>query len=246
MKDINQERMHMEEDSDDNTNAWVTTFADIALLLLVFFILLFSFSTLSDQKFEETILSVRRSLGQQESEEWGLRVRTDTAGVLMDQATHYRQMVEAQKQVFSDIQYHYSQEGLDGVVGAHLDAGIITLRLPANALFELGEVEISAEGKKLLRDMKDVFIRHSDQKINIQGHTDNILPRTGGRFQDNWEISALRALNTLRYLMEIGIDPQRMTATGLADLQPLYPNTTEENRAKNRRVEFVLEKQIGG
>ncbi|MFN2268922.1 MAG: flagellar motor protein MotB, partial [Desulfonatronovibrio sp.] len=187
-----------------------------------------------------------RSLGHQESEEWGLKIRTDTAGVLMDQATHYRQMVEAQKQVFSDIQYHYSQEGLDGVVGAHLDAGIITLRLPANALFELGQVEISTEGKKLLRDMKDVFIRHSDQKINIQGHTDNILPRTGGRFQDNWEISALRALNTLRYLMEIGIDPQRMTATGFADLQPLYPNTTEENRARNRRVEFVLEKQIGG
>ncbi|RQD67744.1 MAG: OmpA family protein [Desulfonatronovibrio sp. MSAO_Bac4] len=246
MKEANQRRLHLEEDNDDETRAWVTTFADIALLLLVFFILLFSFSTLSDQKFEETILSVRRSLGQQETEEWGLRVRTDTAGVLMDQATHYRQMVEAQKQVFSDIQYHYSQEGLDGVVGANLDAGIITLRLPANALFELGQVEISTEGKKLLRDMKDVFIRHSDQKINIQGHTDNIPPRAGGRFQDNWEISALRALNTLRYLMEIGINPQRMTATGFADLQPLYPNTTEENRARNRRVEFVLEKQIGG
>ncbi|WP_028575882.1 OmpA/MotB family protein [Desulfonatronovibrio hydrogenovorans] len=233
-------------EEEDDTRAWVTIFADIALLLLVFFILLFSFSTLSDQKFEETILSVRRSLGQQDTEEWGLRIRTDTAGVLMDQAAQYRQMVESQKRVFSDIRYYQNQKGLEGVVGAHLDAGTITLRLPASALFDLGQVELKPEGKKLLQDLKDVFIRHHDQRINIQGHTDNILPRPGGRFQDNWEISALRALNTLRYLMEIGIDPKRMTATGFADLQPLYPNTTDENRARNRRVEFVLEKHIGG
>ncbi|MFP4084555.1 MAG: flagellar motor protein MotB [Desulfonatronovibrio sp.] len=234
----------MEDDSD--TGAWVTTFADISLLLLVFFILLFSFSTLSDQKFQETILSVRRSLGEKDTEEWGLKVETDTAGVLMDQAEHYRQVVEAQKKVFSDIQYHYTQEGIEGIVGAHLDAGTITLRLPAQAMFDLGQVELTSQGKKLLREMKDIFIRHSDQEINIQGHTDNTPPKPGGRFEDNWEISALRALNTLRYLIEIGIDPNRMTATGFADLQPLYPNTDEENKARNRRVEFVLEKIIGG
>ncbi len=234
------------EEDESETRAWVTIFADIALLLLVFFILLFSFSTLSDQKFSETIISIKRSLGQQETEEWGLRIQTDTAGVLMDQVVHYRQIIESQKKTFSDIQYLQVQKGLEGIVGAHLDAGTITLRLPSSALFGLGEVELTPEGKKLLQDMKDVFIRHSDQKINIQGHTDNIVPRVGGRFQDNWEISALRALNTLRYLMEIGISPSRMTATGFADLQPLYPNTTDENRARNRRVEFVLEKKIGG
>ncbi len=242
--DLIEQDTSLEEETE--TRAWITTFADIALLLLVFFILLFSFSTLSDQKFEETILSVRRSLGQQDTEDWGLRVQTDTAGVLMDQAAHYRQIVEAQKRVFSDIQYYHTQKGIEGVVGAHLDAGTITLRLPASALFGLGQVHVSAEGKKLLQEMKDIFIRHSDQRINIQGHTDNVPPRVGGRFEDNWEISALRALNTLRYLMEIGIDPNRMTATGFADLQPLFPNTTEENRARNRRVEFVLEKTIGG
>ncbi|WP_045215278.1 OmpA/MotB family protein [Desulfonatronovibrio magnus] len=234
------------DDEDDDTRAWVTTFADIALLLLVFFILLFSFSTLSDQKFEQTILSVRQSLGKQETEDWGLRIRTDTSGVLMDQATMYRQMLEAQQQVFSDIQYYYSQEGLDGIVGARLQEGLITLRLPASALFGLGQVELTPEGKRILEQMREVFIRHHDQQINIQGHTDNIPPRTGGRFQDNWEISSLRALNTLRYLMELGIEPKRMTATGFADLQPLFPNNTEENRARNRRVEFVLEKRIGG
>ncbi len=116
----------------------------------------------------------------------------------------------------------------------------------SKVLFDLGEVELKPEGKKLLQDMKDIFNRHPQQRINIEGHTDNIPPREDGRFEDNWEISSLRALNTVRFLMQEGIDPGRMTATGYANLQPLYPNTSEGNRARNRRVEFVLERHIGG
>ncbi|WP_291321718.1 OmpA family protein [Desulfonatronospira sp.] len=231
---------------DDDTRSWITIFADIALLLLVFFVLLFSFSTLSDEKFRETILSVRSSLGQKDTEDWGIRVRTDTSGVLMDMATQFRQLREAQQQAFADIQYYQNEKGIEGIVGARLDQGKITLTLPSEVLFDLGEVDLKPQGKKVLQDMKDIFNRHPEQRINIEGHTDNIPPRQGGRFEDNWEISSLRALNALRFLMQEGIDPGRMTATGYADLQPLYPNTTEGNRARNRRVEFVLERHIGG
>ncbi len=64
------------------------------------------------------------------------------------------------------------------------------------------------------------------------------------RFKDNWEISALRALNVLRYFLALGIDPDRMTATGLADTRPIVPNISPENRQKNRRVEIVLEREV--
>jgi len=237
--------MEQEQEEDEPKN-WITIFADIALLLLVFFVLLFSFSTLNDEKFRETILSVRESLGRKDTEDWGMRVRTDTSGVLMDRATQFRQLREAQQQTFADIQYFQNEKGIEGIVGARLDEGKITLTLPSEVLFDLGEVELKPEGKKMLQDMKDIFNRHPQQRINIEGHTDNTPPREGGRFEDNWEISSMRALNTLRFLMQEGIDPGRMTATGYADLQPLYPNTTEGNRDRNRRVEFVLERHVGG
>ena len=66
------------------------------------------------------------------------------------------------------------------------------------------------------------------------------------QFPSNWELSAVRATTVLRYFIGRGIDPQRMTATGYADFLPLVANDTIENRARNRRVEFVLEKEKDG
>ena len=62
-------------------------------------------------------------------------------------------------------------------------------------------------------------------------------------FPSNWELSAVRATTVLRYFIQQGLDPERMSATGYADFIPLVPNDTPENRATNRRVEFVLEKK---
>ena len=65
-------------------------------------------------------------------------------------------------------------------------------------------------------------------------------------FPSNWELSAVRATTVLKYLVSKGVAPQRLTATGYGQVMPLMPNTTEENRAQNRRVEFVLEKKGTG
>ncbi|MBU3954174.1 MAG: OmpA family protein, partial [Proteobacteria bacterium] len=62
-------------------------------------------------------------------------------------------------------------------------------------------------------------------------------------FPSNWELSAIRATTVIKYLVSKGVAPQRLTATGYGDIMPQVPNTTDENRARNRRVEFVLEKK---
>jgi chemotaxis protein MotB len=111
-------------------------------------------------------------------------------------------------------------------------------------LFASGEVELNQRGQEVLRMLKDFLVKANDQQINIKGFTDDIPPSPRARFKDNWEISSLRAVYVLRYLMQLGIDQKRLTATGLADMEPLFPNNTEENRARNRRVEIVLEKQV--
>ena len=87
-----------------------------------------------------------------------------------------------------------------------------------------------------------MFSDHADYRIAIRGHTDdrNIQTR---QFPSNWELSAVRATTVLRFFIQQGIDPQRMTATGYADYIPLVDNDSAENRARNRRVEFVLEKE---
>ena len=232
----------MEEEGE--SNAWITTFADMSMLLLVFFILLFSMSSLNDMKFQEAAEAMSEALKGENSAGGKIRFSKSEDGLILDEVARFRQIQEEQRKVFSDLQTYSVQKGLKDVVGAILDKGIITLRLPSSVLFDSGKVELKPEGKKVLQDLKDFFIRHPDQRINIRGYTDDLPPKRGSRFKDNWEISALRAINVLRYLMSLGIGPERLTATGFADLNPIYPNNSEANRARNRRVEFILEKWI--
>jgi chemotaxis protein MotB len=223
---------------------WLMTFADLSLLLLVFFILLFSMSTLDPVKFTDSFTSVKRALGEESKELMTARVKSEEAAIL-DSIKMQKQLIESQKKIFSDVKTFLNRKGVEGVVGAVFDEGKITLRIPGEALYPSGRVQLTDEGRKVIQEVKDYLSKVPDQQINIRGFTDDVPPGRNSRFEDNWEISSLRAVNVLRYLMQLGIESERMTATGLADLEPLFPNNSPENRARNRRVELVLEKQVG-
>ena len=90
--------------------------------------------------------------------------------------------------------------------------------------------------------MTAIAREYPEYTINIKGHTDDI-PIATERFPSNWELSAVRATTVLKYLIGKGISARRLTATGYGDSDPLVPNTSDRNRAVNRRVEFVLEKK---
>ena len=96
----------------------------------------------------------------------------------------------------------------------------------------------------MLRSLLNIFMQERDQTINIKGYTDNSPVPPGKRYKDNWELSALRAVNVLRWFVDAGVPIVRLTATGMGDLNPLFPNDTPENQARNRRVEFSLERQV--
>lgn len=225
---------------------WLTTFADLSMLLLVFFVLLYSMSTLDTEKFSETFTSVTKALQGQLQEISTSKITRDEAGVLLDQALMRRQIIESQRKVFAEVKTLQTKKGVEGLVSANFEDGVITLRVPGDVLFKSGQIELSPQGKVLVSQLKDFFIQHRDQTIKIIGYTDNVRPSSRSRFKDNWEVSALRAVSVLRHLLKMGIESTRLTATGLAYLDPLYPNTSAEYRAKNRRVEFVLEKRVMG
>jgi chemotaxis protein MotB len=216
------------------------------MLLLVFFVLLYSMSTLDNEKFSKTFSSVTQALQGKMSKISTSRISREEAGVLIDQALMRRQIIESQRKVFAEVKTLQTRKGVEGLVSANFEDGVITLRVPGDVMFESGQVELSPRGVALVNDLKDFFIKHKDQNIKIIGYTDNVRPSGRPRFKDNWEISAMRAVNVLRELLHMGLESTRLTATGLAYLNPLFPNTSQEYRAKNRRVEFVLEKRVSG
>lgn len=229
---------------EEGTADWLVTFADLTTLLLVFFVLLFSMSVIDEKRFTDSFLTVREVFGGKDKDLLTTTVRNDDAAIL-DSVRLQKQLIESQRKVFSDVRTFMNQKGVEGVVGAVFDEGVITLKVPSGVLFAKGEVELSPEGEKTLGTLRDFFLKNKTQTINIKGYTDDSQPLPGSRFKDNWEISALRAVNALRFFVRSGIESNRLTATGLGDLDPLLPNTSEENRARNRRVEFVLERRVG-
>ena len=126
----------------------------------------------------------------------------------------------------------------------------MVIRLPGDVLFASGDDKLRAEGKKVLDQVADV-IRNDKQLagryFQIAGHTDN-KPLKGGRFGDNWGLSAMRARQVLVYLIAPldpkegggGLDPLRLHAAGYGDTDPVGKNDTDAERQQNRRVELVL------
>ncbi len=124
----------------------------------------------------------------------------------------------------------------------------MVIRLPGDVLFASGEDKLKDEGLKVLDAVADVI--RNDQQLTkryfqVAGHTDNKALK-GGRFKDNWGLSVMRAREVLVHLVSTveekggGLSPERLHAAGFGETDPVSPNTTDEGRKQNRRVELVL------
>ena len=110
-------------------------------------------------------------------------------------------------------------------------------------LFDSGSVKVKPEGQEVLLKLSDSFGDSEDQKIAVEGHTDNVQIGSAllDRFPTNWELSTARATAVVRFLQEKGnIAPERLTASGFGFYQPVAENETPEGRKQNRRIEIIL------
>lgn len=234
-----------DDDEDDSVDeSWLATFCDISLLLLTFFILLLSMSTIEQVRAIRTFSSIQKIFGGDAMDHVKSVPSISSSDQDLSGAELKKTLLEQQIKTFNSMRSAIMQASLDTAISASIDEGIITLQLPEAALFSRGSAVIQPAAEPTLEFIRDLLTKTRDQTINIRGYTDDSPLSENSRFKDNWELSSIRALNVLRYFMGRGIEPTRMTATGLADLNPLAPNTTESNRAKNRRVEFVFERHI--
>ncbi len=115
--------------------------------------------------------------------------------------------------------------------------------LTGDLLFALGESELSEDALASLVKVVEVM-RHTPYMINVVGHTDN-LPMRSTRFISNWELSVARASSVARFLIDkMDMNPNQFVVSGYSSYRPIEPNTTSENRAKNRRVEIIISKRL--
>ncbi|MFA6034813.1 MAG: OmpA family protein [Myxococcota bacterium] len=119
-------------------------------------------------------------------------------------------------------------------------AGKMTIRMKDDVLFESGSAKIHKAGEQKLAKISEALKQIPDKYFLVEGHTDNVPLKKGSAYADNWDLSWYRAKSVVDVLIKNGVPKASLGAAGLGDNQPMVPNDTDANKAKNRRIEIEI------
>ncbi len=241
---------------------WMATFADLSTLLMSFFVLLLSFSEMDVQKYKQIAGSLKFAFGVQRevkvkqppkgtsiiAKEFSPGKPTPTAIKVMRQNTtdetkrnlDFAEAITKTKADADKIRENLREEIEKGLVQVNTVEDRIIIRIRERASFPSGSASTKGSFGPIM-DKIAASVAETRGEIIVAGHTDNI-PIATRRFRSNWELSAARAVTVLHELIQRrAIAPERLEVKGLADTEPVASNDTAEGRAKNRRVELVID-----
>lgn len=220
--------------------AWLAAFGDLMSLLLCFFVLLLSMSSMDAKKVSEAIGSLSGAMsvleGGIKTEISKKRVQESTPLENRDESSEAVNRVAASIIEASEM---VKQSGGPAVSLEESEDGFV-IRLPANMLFESGSAKIINQDSILFLKRIAMIIQEfpNNVEIDVRGHTDNVPPATSSVFRDNWELSSARAISVLKLLIDGGVNEQRIHASGFGEFRPIASNATKAGREKNRRVDI--------
>ncbi len=219
---------------------WLAAFGDLMSLLLCFFVLLLSMSSMDAKKVSEAIGSLSGAMsvleGGTKTEISKQRIQESTPIESQDETS---ETVNRVKQAISDAN-EMMEKGKGSAVNLDEAEEGFVISLPASLLFKEGSATIDNDDALLFLRRIALIIEELPNSIDVsvQGHTDNIPPGKDSPFKDNWELSSFRALAVLHELIKDGVKPQRISAAGFGQYRPVATNATKAGKEKNRRVEI--------
>ncbi len=254
-----------QEEAAKGSPAWMATFSDLMNLLLCFFVLLFSMSSVSEEKFNMVIASLQSkisifengglSIGEGDMVGGGIRqlefldayynelanskseedLGEDGESTVKEQ--YEQEALAESEKMAEDIQNAIDQLGVSNAVEIEFDEEYVMLNLSGAILFESGKSEILTEAKAILDKVAVVLERYDKNIIEIEGHTDNVPISGKSKYESNDVLSMYRALSVADYIREItDLNPAYIKSSGRGEYVPVADNTTAEGRARNRRV----------
>lgn len=224
------------EENKNTAPGWMVTYGDMMTLILVFFVLMYSFSVMDIAKFEGFMSAFQTQLGVLDG---GTTIADENFVSKGSMGNRFNPSANNFNKVMGEMSSYVEKEDLNNQVEMELTKRGLVVRLTGQVLYDLGKAELKIGGKKLLDKIAKMIIDIPND-IMVEGHTDN-LPINNEEFPSNWELSTSRATNVVKYFMEnTEIAPGRLMAAGYSKYRPIFKNDTPEHRAKNRRIEIVV------
>ena len=223
-------RWHIELDNEPEEEGWLLTYLDMMTLLLVLLVVILAFAgkgAKGTAKAQEVTPLVAHN---------GVLPATD--GLLPESALKVPSPLP--KKPVDDPLKGLPLDKLGKDIEVVVNESSVSFRISSEILFSSGQADLSLAGLGVLKQLVQV-LSSTTHRIAVVGHTDSV-PVHSGRYPSNWELSSARAGSVVRYLESNGIASNRLRAVGYADTHPLADNGTDEGRARNRRVELIMEK----
>ena len=255
-----------QEEAPKGAPAWMATFSDLMNLLLTFFVLLFSMSSVNQEQFELVIASLQSSfnilpnggstIGDGEMVSSGIS-QLPLFDIYYNEAANTKSEEEQEEekelkdeykenalaeseQMAETIEDLAEQYGVADFVEIDFNAEYVLLNLSGTLLFDSGKAELKSEVLPLVDKVGRILQTYSKNMIEIEGHTDNV-PIHSSKYESNNVLSMYRALNVADYIRNItSISPSHIKSSGRGEYVPIADNTTPEGRARNRRVEIKI------
>lgn len=257
---LNKRREHIDENSETGKmDRWMVSYADFITLLFTFFVVLYSISLVNEEKYKLFSYSIRAALPEStrlnappptvllDTPALHLPISTQTVWkrdtVLVDK--HTAKLGEEQRKV--ETRMKKLADGLNQVLASLIKKNMVSIfqtkrgvvvDISASTLFHTGEAVLQPNSLDVLREVA-VVLGTEDMPIEVEGHSDDI-PISTGQFPSNWALSSARASSVAKMLNQNGVLENRLYVVGWAANQPLVPNNSEANRARNRRVTIIV------
>lgn len=209
----------------EDLERWLLTYCDLITLLMAIFVILYAGSRMKEGT-KGISVEAERIKNIQAREKTFLPVIPDAEVRKLERLRIQIDALKKMKKIGPFIHLTKSPRGL-------------VISLPGSLLYDSGSAVIKDKAKQAI-DILVPSLQSVPNHIRVEGHTDNVPIHTEA-YPSNWHLSTARAISIVDYLVhQHKFDQDRFSALGYADLKPLVPNTTEANRAKNRRVDVVV------
>ncbi len=253
-----------EDEAPPGTPAWMATFSDLMNLLLCFFVLLFSMSSVDVAKYEQVVASFNNNfsifekggsaVGEGELVSSGVSQLSElddyftNAGIPIEAeeqdilAQITKKNEEFYKMLAEELSQKIEKYKLEDYLNVSYTSNYVNLSMSGGVLFDSGKAEIKQGAIPIIDKIGDILKRYDSFLIEVEGHTDS-LPISNGIYKNNLRLSIDRAAVVQEYLIQVkNLNPVTLKSSGRGEYEPIVSNDTESNRAKNRRVEFRIYK----
>lgn len=244
-------RRRRKQEDEHIDESWLLPYSDLLTLLVALFIVLFAMSSIDAGKFH----SLSHAFNEQFKGGTGhfqfpspipdgsheMKGDDKRPEQTPEQFEEQQKLAEIQERVNAYIEENQLHQSLETSL---TNEGLLVM-IRDNILFDSGSAEIRAENLQTAREISNLLVMDVPRSIIVSGHTDNV-PIRNSQFRSNWELSVMRAINFMMILQENEkLNPELFSANGHGEFSPIASNDTAEGRAKNRRVEILIQPLTG-